>query len=274
MIRYAFVVFCSLLVLSVKADYTTSFATSDSTNDFRFAQIGTLGSSNQTSCYWNNEALRMEGRYNCQAGRFLRVSDDGSGLNNGYYAGSISTAIKFNYYNGNSTNVRVALCLSAHTNDGLNNYPVYYVMMETNTISLIRKWQYSSTTQQTTLYSCAISPVGGLDTYTLRLNAVETGTNAYGSIINLSMSFMQGSVELASGGVSDAPTAASGAGATYNAGYVGFLGGAGPANNSTYRGIDVTEFSVSVIPEPATFLMVLSGVLLIAQRRKKQDAHL
>lgn len=252
----------------VRADYIADFSSSAVTNDFQYAMIGSLGSvpGSHNSFHYNN-GLRLEGRYSQIATVGLKLGDDGSGLNNGRFTNGVTASMTFNYSAGVSSNVVVAMGLGVRTNSGANTYPAYRAVISTNTLTLQRQWDFSATTN---LGSFALNTTLSLDNeYRMAFSSIHAGQNDYGTVVDLSVLLYENDILIASILYTDTPTALTGSGATIPAGYVGIASGSGPQNDGTMRGITVTEFSV--VPEPASAALTLSGLaaIMLASRRKR-----
>lgn len=257
-------------VLPVRADYIADFSADAVTNDFRYAMIGTFGSipGPHNRYFDTGDGMRLEGRYAQIATVGLQAGDDGSGLNNGRFTNSVTASMSFTYSAGVSSNVMVAMGLGMRTNTGNNTYPAYRATISTNTLTLHRQWEFSNST--TNLGSFTLNTTLSLaNEYRMEFSSIHAGQNVYGTILDLSVMLYENDILIASILHTDTPTALTGSGATFPAGFVGIAAGSGPQNDGTMRGITITEFSV--VPEPASVALTLGGLaaIMLVSRRKR-----
>lgn len=226
--------------LSAQADYTANLFSGTAANDFQFAafaQHGVAGGDGNSWITWNGSAgaVSLSGRYQRVVTRFLIKSDDGSGLNDGAYTGSVFASISYNYSSGSNTSNSVAeVALAAKQLNAANNYPLYFAQVSTNRLNLFRWNAYNSYS----IVASATLPQTLFGRYfTLQLRSSHAGS----SQVNLAASLRQYDAEIASVSYSDA--------AGYRKGYIGF--GAGEnLNSGSIREINVSDFRVNTEPSP------------------------
>ncbi len=213
------------------ADYRTDF-TSDISSDFAYAQIGNFGSNigPHVTADWSGGNLAILTRYNLQHTLALITSEDGDGVNDnndGYYTGDVTAELSWQYTDGDSSNVRTALSVRQSGSSGANNYPVYYALVENDTLTIYKRTGYSV---QTALATQSFGTVGGSSTYTLQLSAVDAGNN-----VELSATLLQDGQVVASANATDTSN-------VIQAGYIGF--GIG-SSDTIWRGGKITGFAVN-----------------------------
>lgn len=242
---------CALTLLgigSTQAAYVADFSSASTSNDFQYASIGQVGVSGTVDVYrviqWDtaNKWLRLYSKYDSMVSRVLIKSDDGSGLNDGKYTGTVYASIAYNYNNGGTTtNAGVAVAVALKNNSGVNNYPSYYARVRLNKFDLVRHNSYDSTI--TTSSNLPVIYSG--NDFRLELRATQVG----GMNVDLVATLSQSNSKIAELKYSDT--------SGYLSGYVGFMGGDG-TNTASFRGIDVTNFVVNV--EPQRVGEVVSGL--------------
>jgi hypothetical protein len=237
------------MVANGRAEYIANVADPNITNDFQYAQIGEMGSAPTANnrMFVTNGILRLDGAYAQQVSRYLRVSDDGSGLNDGRYTQSVTASVTFTYFNGDSTNVAFIMGMRSYTNAGAHNRPTYRALITNNVFALHKVYDSAYPIDiYTNLGSFAISEnLGSTNVYQLNFAAVDTGTNAWGDIVDVTASLYENGVLLSSHNFLDIPATKS----TYNIsnsyddGFIGIAAGATTTNNVA-RGINVSAFRV------------------------------
>lgn len=228
------------------AGYTANLASSNVLEDFRFSMIGGFGTATGThnNVIYTNSALHFEGRYAQVPSRGLLVGDSGDGSNYGRFSNDVSVSMTFTYYNGTSTNAIAALGMGMRTNAGNNTYPAYRAMIFSNQVLLQKQWEFSNATTNLAVTDLA-TVLGDTNVYRFVLASAVTDTNAFGHVLDLSLDLYENDGLVTSLAYTDIPYSSSASGRTYSVGHVALAGGAGPANNGTFRGIEVSAFSVT-----------------------------
>lgn len=265
--RALFLVF-AMAAGAARAAYNGDFTSAAITSDFRYAMIGTFGSSpngNNTS-YWANGALRLEGRYAQQNPLYLKVTGSGSATD-GYYSNDVSATFAFTYTaNSWSSNTYVAFGLDTFGNTGANTYPTYRFVVATNTLLLQKQAGYSSFTNYAT---ASVATLGSNNVYQFNFSAFNLGTNSFGKIVDVTASLYQNGSLIAALSTTDTPTssASQNLGTSLGGGYIGLAAGEGGINTGTFRGIDLTSLIVT-IPEPSAFLLLVAALGGFATTRR------
>jgi hypothetical protein len=251
-----------------RADYNGDFSSAAVTGDFRFALIGTFGAITgiHNAFYWTNNALRLEGRYVQQASEYLKVTGSGSATD-GRYSNDVSASFTFTYStNSSSTNTYVGFGLDTFTNAGVNTYPTYRFVIQTNTLLLQKQAGYSTATNYAT---ASVPLLGSTNVYKVTFSAFNLGTNAFGKIVDLSASLYANGSLVAALSYTDTPTSAAlgNLGTSLSGGYIGIAAGAGPQSTGVFYGINLTGLAVA-IPEPTALLLLAGGLAGLATARR------
>ncbi|WP_432799176.1 PKD domain-containing protein [Poriferisphaera sp. WC338] len=215
-------------------DYDTAFTT-DVSSDFNEASIGLLGETpgSHLTVDWTGGDVDVSARYNKIYTAVLNTSDDGDGTDDnddGWYTGDVDASLKFQFDNSDSSNVRAVVSVRQNANTGANTYPLYYVLMSDDTLSIRKRTGYST---ETVLATQSFSTQGGTNTYTLWLNAIDNGGN-----VDLAASLKQDGTSIATLNATDSSS-------PLTAGYIGWGLGDGPNGNGTFRGGALVGFTVN-----------------------------
>ena len=252
--------------------------TSDNTADFnKRVQIGRIGSDNFNAgnFVYQTDTYLLQGRFG--NGVPLALNQGGTA---GVYSGDTQVSLTFTYAGtttlsgepapADPSNTIVAISTrGAKGGDALdtwtaNNYPIYYGLIQEGVFSIVKKWGFDNTTQQSTLGSYALQAgeISSTDNYRFTF-----GTFDQGSDVNVFARLYQNDSLISSLSFLDDGTVG---GAPFTSGYVGLHAGQSGYNTGDFMGIEIDSFTVS-IPEPGTLaLVVLSGLsMLLVFRRKR-----
>ena len=251
------------------ADYAANLGSSGILNDFRYAAVGSWGSVPQMQINWTytNNAIRLGGRFQNVGGRYLNLSDDGNGANDGRYRTNVFVSMTFRYYSGDSkiptsSNTMVCLGLRSQTNINFRNTPTYRAAITSNVFVIHKEFSWSATNLVLASYILPDYIGTTANVYRLAFSVEEQGTNTFGEILNLRASLYENGSLVQTLQCQDVPTnsALGNAGSTPKEGYIGI--GAGQlwtnTNDSAWRGVEISEFVVKSDPELAR-LSLLPG---------------
>lgn len=157
--------------------------------------------------------------------------DDGSGLNTGHFTGSVHAVLSYNYYKGDTDNAYAEVAVAIGSTKGFNNFPAYRARVFTNYLEIIREQAHNTAT---TLATYDLPETLSDRGFELSLQARHDGPSGVNLIATLSQN----------GKIAAEITASDASG--FRAGYAGFMGGDG-RNTGTFRGIDITGFTVKGI---------------------------
>ena len=210
---------------------------SDGTGDFVEAQIGrfgdTGGSDSQVFSFDSgNNRYQLSDVFGREA-TYRLDSVIGGGSPN--ISGNTYVSMSFDYFgdvgSGNSADPNhafVAIGLRQNPNKATakadNTYPLYYLLLDQGEFLMVRKWGYDNSTGQTTLgsYTLQASEISSTDSYRMDFSAVDTGTNSFGTIVDLEASLYQNGTLLSTLSVTDTPTAVEGENAFGSGGFQAF----------------------------------------------------
>ncbi len=251
--------------------------TQDDTGDFnQRVQIGRIGSDNLNALNFvhNTNTYTLQGRYGTGVG--LALNQGGTA---GVYSGDTEVSLTFNYsgtadIGGNPTdadpsNTIVGLSLrgakggDASSTFTTNNYPIYYSLIQENVFSIVKKWGYSDTTEESTVgtYTLQGSEISSSDSYRFVFGAFDQGSNV--SIV--ASLYQENSLVKTLSYLDDGTTG----GGPFTSGYIGMIVGESGINTNEYMGIELNSYTVA-IPEPSSMALLagaLAGLLVMRRRR-------
>lgn len=266
----------SALVLACSAHLHAVFifdsSSGDVTGDFRYCQVGNGGSSasSKTQMVYDssNKTILLEGQYGTSASVGLNATSSEIGLNNGFYSGNVTSSMTFTYLNGDSTNVGIGLGVRVSASGGvINTYPTYRVQIVGGNFTLQKNYGYSTTVDFGT-YALGAT-LGSTNIYQMSLSAADTGTNAFGKIVNVTASLYANGGLVQTLSYLETPTSSSvgNVGASISSGYIGMFAGESGVNTGNFRGISISQFSV--VPEPSTVALIGLGALVLGLVRRR-----
>jgi len=251
---------------------------SDNTDDFnQRVQMGRLGGDNFASLNFVHDTDRylLQGRYGAGVGLSLN-----QGGTSGVYTGDTEVSMTFTY-TGNTTvngdpvsadpsNTLVGLSLrglkggDASNTFTTNNYPIYYAHIQQGVFSMVKKWGFNDTTEQSTLasYTLQAGEISNSDTYRFSFGTFDDGAN-----VNIIANLYQNNSLISSLSYLDDGSVGGG---PFTSGYVGLLVLQSGINTNDFMGIEMTSFAVA-IPEPSTLVLLgmagLASVMVLRKRR-------
>ncbi len=271
----AFALFCLVLAGRAHADYVAQLGSSNVLNDFRYAAVGNTGI-DITQILWSHSTntMRLAGRFKNTGSRYLYVTDDGSGAQDGRYRTNVTAAMTFNYYSSvtnpvpTSSNTYFFFGLRSWTNQNFRNTPTYRVAVTSTLFVLQKEFNWSLPPLNLASYTLP-DYIGSTNTYRLIFSATEAGTNTYGEIVDLSAALYENGTLVNTLTYQDIPTNSTinNPGNSLEDGYIGMAAGQEWTNTSdaAWRGIEVSEFTVKSVPAVATLGLAGHDAMAVGQ---------